>query len=105
MAVKYYLERCGRGDIQVSPLYDLNYVPRIGDFIIVADSRRYWETQDVFSLLSHWQASYEDIRVEGVLTSQVYRFDRSPNVARNSSGGQVLSVSAKPMFVKARRMR
>jgi hypothetical protein len=99
--IEYYLERCGRRDIRVEPLYSIHYVPRAGDFIIVADSRRYWETQDLFSLLKHWHAPHEDIQVDGVLTSQVYRFDRGPNVALNSSGSQPPSVSGKLLFVKA----
>jgi hypothetical protein len=33
----------------------VNYVPRPGDFILLQDSRQYFETQDLFQFLErHW---------------------------------------------------
>jgi hypothetical protein len=76
--VAYYLQKSGRSDIRVVPIYDLNYVPRPGDFILVQDSRRYFETQDLFDFLKQRSSAFREIYSGGVLTSRIYRFGEKP---------------------------
>jgi Dolichyl-phosphate-mannose-protein mannosyltransferase len=94
-SARYYLDQFGRGDIQLVPVYDVNYVPRPGDFILLQDSRRYFETQDLFRLLEHRWVPYRDIYVGGVLTSHIYHFS-SPalDVATASTASPARSASS-----------
>jgi len=73
-AVHYYLQRYGRADLRVMRLSDPQYVPRPGDFLLVQESRRYFETQDLFYLLARRGPPLKDVRVNGVLAVRVYRF-------------------------------
>ena len=73
----YYLETCGRGDIQVLPLYDARYAPRNGDLIILEPSRRFFETQRYFDALKNTGMSHSDVRVGPVFASTIYHFDPS----------------------------
>jgi hypothetical protein len=78
MSVAFYLEQFGRKDIRIQPLYDVNYVPKPDDLILLQNSRRYFETQDLFYLLKHSSMPHTDIYIGGLLTSQIYRFGMSP---------------------------
>jgi len=74
MTVHYYLERQTRTDIQVLPMYDANYVPRPGDFLLVQDARRYFETGGLHDLLIRAHMPYRDIYQANLPTTQVYCF-------------------------------
>ena len=73
----YYVENCGRTDIEVVPLYDRHYVPREGDTIVLEPSRRFFETQRFFDTLEHSGMSRREVRVGPVLASTMYLFDSS----------------------------
>jgi dolichyl-phosphate-mannose-protein mannosyltransferase len=77
MGMTYYIDTCGRRDIQVVPLYDSQYVPQEGDVIILEPSRRFFETQKYFDVLGRSGMSRRDVRVGPVLASTIYHFDSS----------------------------
>jgi hypothetical protein len=77
MSMTYYVENCGRTDIEVVPLYDRHYVPREGDRIILEPSRRFFETQRFFDALENSGMSRREVRVGPVLASTIYLFDSS----------------------------
>ncbi len=77
LSMAYYLESCGREDIEALPLYDPHYVPRDGDLIILEPSRRFFETQKFFVALGNSGMSHREIRVGPVLASTIYVFDAS----------------------------
>ena len=77
MSMAYYLDTCGRNDLQVVPLYDPHYSPRNGDLIILEPSRRFLETQRYFDTLSHSGMSHSAVRVGPVFASTIYLFDPS----------------------------
>jgi hypothetical protein len=76
-SMTYYLERCGRSDIRIVPLYDPLYSPQQGDLIVLEPSRRFFETQRFFDALSKSGMSRREVRVGPVLASTVYLFDSS----------------------------
>jgi hypothetical protein len=77
MSMTYYVENCGRTDIEVVPLYDRHYVPREGDMIVLEPSRRFFETQRYFDALDKSGMSRREVRVGPVLASTIYLFDSS----------------------------
>jgi hypothetical protein len=77
MSMTYYVENCGRTDIEVVPLYDRHYVPREEDRIILEPSRRFFETQRFFDALEPSGMSRREVRVGPVLASTIYFFDSS----------------------------
>jgi hypothetical protein len=77
MTMTYYVENCGRTDIEVVPLYDRNYVPRKGDMVILERSRRFFETQRFFDALGKSGMSRREVRVGPALASTIYLFDSS----------------------------
>src|SRR6202007_3343118 len=77
MSMTYYMENCGRTDIQVYPLYDRHYQPREGDMIVFEPSRRFCETQKFFDALRRSGMSRREVRVGRVLASTIYLFDSS----------------------------
>jgi Dolichyl-phosphate-mannose-protein mannosyltransferase len=83
MSMAYYLQACGRADLQIVPLYDTHYAPREGDLIVLEPSRRFFETQRFFDALGNSEMPHSDIRVGPVLASTIYFFDAS--VARQKS--------------------
>ena len=83
MSMAYYLQACGRTDIEVAALYDPQYVPQDGDLIILEPSRRFFETQRFFDVLRNSGMSHREIRVGPVLASTIYRFDHSAPAARS----------------------
>src|SRR5713226_1958768 len=74
MSAAYYAARIGRPDIRVVPLYDLSYIPRPGDLIVLQDSRRYFETEDLYYLVERHGRMLRELSVNGVVTSRIYRF-------------------------------
>lgn len=83
MSMAYYLDACGRSDLQVVPLYDTHYVPRDGDLIVLEPSRRFFETQRFFDALRGSAMSHNDVRVGPVLASTIYFFELSVQDARD----------------------
>src|SRR5216683_3024655 len=77
LSMTYYVENCGRTDIEVVPLYDRHYVAREGDRIILEPSRRFFETQRFFDALEKSGMSRREVRVGPVLASTIYLFDSS----------------------------
>ena len=75
MSMAYYLQTCGRADMEVVPLYDSHYVPQDGDFIILEPSRRFLETQKFFDVLGSSGMSHSEVRVGPVIASTIYLFD------------------------------
>jgi len=75
MSMAYYLQSCGRADLQIVPLYDMHYAPRDGDLIVLEPSRRFFETQRFFDALGSSGMPHSDIRVGPVLASTIYLFD------------------------------
>jgi hypothetical protein len=91
MSMAYYLEACGRTDIQVVPLYDRHYAPRDGDLIILEPSRRFFETQHYFDALKSSGMSHSDVRVGPVFASTIYLFD--PSLTGPSSGKEEFTLT------------
>jgi len=77
MSMTYYINSLGRNDIQVIPLYDAHYAPRVGDLIVLAPSRRFFETQRFFDTLGNSAMSRREVHVGPVLASTIYLFDSS----------------------------
>jgi Dolichyl-phosphate-mannose-protein mannosyltransferase/Alg9-like mannosyltransferase family len=74
MGLRFYVTLLGRPDLRLVPLFDPNYVPRSGDFLLVQDSRRYYETDGVIDLIErHWRPG-ETVRIDRLVAAQVYRF-------------------------------
>jgi len=91
MSMGYYLETCGRTDLQVVPLYDPHYAPREGDLVILEPSRRFFETQRYFDVLKSSGMSRSDVRVGPVFASSIYLFD--PSVAQPQNAQQHSTLS------------
>ena len=91
MSMGYYLESCGRGDIEVVSLYDPHYVPREGDLIVLEPSRRFFETQKFFDTLGNSAMRHTEIRVGPVLASTIYLFD--PSVPGPKSGKEEFTLT------------
>ena len=90
-SMAYYLQACGRADIQIVPLYDTHYAPRGGDLIVLEPSRRFFETQRFFDTLENSGMPHSDIRVGPVLASTIYLFDSS--VRGPKSGKEELTLT------------
>lgn len=100
MSMAYYVETCGRADIQIVPLYDPHYEPRDGDLIVLEPSRRFFETQRFFDSLTESRVSHSEVHVGPVCASTIYRFDTS--VAEPSSAQEDVALAqllrARPRF-------
>jgi Dolichyl-phosphate-mannose-protein mannosyltransferase len=83
MSMAYYLEACGRTDMNVVSLYDPHYVPQDGDLIVLEPSRRFFETQRFFDILGDSGMSHSEVRIGPVLASTIYRFDHFAKAARS----------------------
>jgi Dolichyl-phosphate-mannose-protein mannosyltransferase len=90
-SMAYYLQACGRADLQIVPLYDAHYAPRNGDLIVLEPSRRFFETQRFFDALGTSGLPHSDIRVGPVLASTIYLFD--PSVPGPRSGKEELTLT------------
>jgi hypothetical protein len=96
MSMTHYLESCGRTDIEVVPLYDLHYVPRDGDLIVLEPSRRFFETQRFFDALQNSGMSHREVRVGPVLASTIYRFDQSGPVQTDAQESTLTQLRKSP---------
>lgn len=74
LTVGYYLQKCGREDIRVGILYAPGYVLRRGDFLLIQESRRYFETEDLFREVARRGQALREVSVQGVVTARIYRF-------------------------------
>ncbi len=74
ITVNYYLQKCGRPDIRLSVLFDPRYVVHRGDFLLLQESRRYFETEELFREVEHRGEDLRDVSVQGVITARIYRF-------------------------------
>lgn len=72
--VAYYLQKCGRQDIRVGVLFDPRYVVHRGDFLLIQESRRYFETEDLFRQVEHNGKELTEVSVAGVVAARIYRF-------------------------------
>jgi hypothetical protein len=90
-SMAYYLQTCGRTDMEVVSLYDPHYVPQDGDLIVLEPSRRFFETQRFFDVLGNSGMSHSEIRVGPVLASTIYRFDHSAQAARSLEDDSTLT--------------
>jgi hypothetical protein len=91
MSMAYYLQACGRADLQIVPLYDAHYAPRDGDLIVLEPSRRFFETQRFFEALGNSGMPHSDIRVGPVVGSTIYLFD--PSVPGSKSGKEEFTLT------------
>ena len=91
MSMAYYLQVCGRTDLQVVPLYDTHYAPRDGDLIVLEPSRRFFETQRFFDALRNSGMPHSEVRVGPVLASTIYLFD--PSLQRPKSGKEEFTLT------------
>ncbi len=91
MSMAYYLQTCGRSDMEVVPLYDPHYVPQDGDFIILEPSRRFLETQKFFDVLGSSGMLHSEVRVGPVIASTIYLFDSSAQGTGSHEGDSTLA--------------
>jgi hypothetical protein len=91
MSMAYYLQTCGRADIQVVPLYDPHYAPQDGDFVVLERPRRFVETQRFFDVLGNSGMPHIDVRVGPVLASRIYVLDSSADQAKRVNGESTLA--------------
>jgi len=91
MSMAYYLQACGRADLQIVPLYDPHYAPRDGDLIVLEPSRRFFETQRFFDALGSSGMPHSEVRVGPVLASAIYLFD--PSLPRPKSGKEEFTLT------------
>ncbi len=74
MGTRYYMHRFGRPDIRIVPLFDPDYEPRSGDYILVQASRRYFETSPLINLIRRTHHPLLRVRDDGLDVVEVYRF-------------------------------
>lgn len=72
--VQYYLTEFHRGDIHLEAFYDPHYIMRAGDLVVLQESRRYFETEDLSAQLKHHGQLLQEIKLRGVLAASVYRY-------------------------------
>jgi hypothetical protein len=74
MGIGYYIRRFGRKDLRVEALFDPGYKIRAGDFLLVQDSRRYFETDGLIDLVEKTERPVFVVRDDRVGVEKVYRF-------------------------------
>ncbi|HVB34015.1 MAG TPA: phospholipid carrier-dependent glycosyltransferase [Patescibacteria group bacterium] len=74
MGIGFYTHLLGRKDLKVVPLFDPQYKVKTGDYLLLADSRRYFETSDLITLIQKIRRPVATRRDDGLVTAQVYRF-------------------------------
>jgi hypothetical protein len=84
MSMSYYVERCGRADIQIVPLYDAHYKPMDGDLIVLEPSRRFFETQRYFDVLAQSGMSHQEVHVGPIMASTIYQVNRSLSTQKSA---------------------
>jgi hypothetical protein len=73
MGLGYYTHRLRRGDLKVEALFDPGYRIRPGDFLMIQDSRRYFETNGLIDLVEKIERPGFVARDNGVGVEKVYR--------------------------------
>jgi hypothetical protein len=74
MGIGYYTHMFARKDLQVMPLFDPNYKVRPGDFLLIQDSRRYFETNSLIDLVEKTRQPVYVRRIDGLVVAEVYRY-------------------------------
>lgn len=74
MGIGFYTHLLGRKDIKVKELFNPQYKVRPGDYLLIADSRRYFETNSLINLIEKIRKPVATIRDDGLVTARVYRF-------------------------------
>jgi hypothetical protein len=82
LGLDYYTHTFGRKDLRVVPLFDPNYVVHPGDFLLVQDSRRYFETDSLITLIEKTQQPAREERIDGLVTAAVYSYASGRTSAR-----------------------
>jgi len=100
----YYLERDGRNDIRVIPLYDRDYVPLDGDLILAEESRRYFQTNGLLQWLRSSRMSHEDVKVGPVIATSIYRFQLLPPDENHDYATRLATVGISTAFVPADKL-
>ncbi len=72
--VSYYTHQLHRRDLKVMPLFDPNYKIAPGDFLLIQDSRRYFETTSLIDLIEKTRSPAYTRRIDGLVVAQIYRF-------------------------------
>jgi hypothetical protein len=72
--VQLYLGQCGRTDIQTNGLFDPRYVLRAGDLVILQESRRYFETEDLSELVRRHGRLVREMRLDNLVVASIYQF-------------------------------
>ena len=89
----HYLERCGRSDIRIVPLYDPLYSPQQGDLIVLEPSRRFFETQRFFDALEQSGMPSQEVHVGPILASTIFQFDSSIAEQNGTRDGLIFTES------------
>ena len=92
-SMTYYLERCGRSDIRIVPLYDPLYSPKQGDLIVLEPSRRFFETQRFFDALERSGMRSQEVHVGPILASTIFQFDSFIAEQNGTRGGLIFTES------------
>jgi hypothetical protein len=74
IGIGFYTHLLGRPDLKVEPLFDPQYKVKPGDYLLLADSRRYFETNDLIDLIQKIRRPVATERDDGLVTVQVFRF-------------------------------
>lgn len=74
MGMGFYADAFGRKDLEIVPLFDPDYKIRSGDFLMVQESRRYFETDGLIDLVRKIRRPARVVRIDGLVTAEVYRF-------------------------------
>ena len=77
--VRHYLDRCGRSDLHLEALYDPRYLMRPGDLVLLQESRRYFETEDLSQLVERHGRLLEEVDLDGVVASRIEQFCPLPS--------------------------
>ncbi|HEV2387449.1 MAG TPA: phospholipid carrier-dependent glycosyltransferase [Candidatus Acidoferrales bacterium] len=74
MAMGFYAVLFRRKDLDIESLFDPDYKFRSGDFVLMQESRRYFETDGLIDLVRKIRRPARVERVDGLVTAEVYRF-------------------------------
>jgi hypothetical protein len=74
MGMGFYADAFGRKDLAIVPLFDPDYKIRSGDFLLLQESRRYFETDGLIDLVRKLRRPAKLVRIDGLVTAEVYRY-------------------------------
>jgi 4-amino-4-deoxy-L-arabinose transferase-like glycosyltransferase len=94
MGLGFYTHQLGRDDLKVVPFFDPNYLPRPGDFLLVQDSRRYFETDGLIDLVEKTEGPAFVVRDDGLSVEKVYRF--TERLGRNMAASSMAKTGRSP---------